>query len=142
MQQFVTYLFFNGNCQEAFEFYAKALGGKIEAMLPHAGTPAEGHVPPEFGSKIMHAMMKVGDGALMASDAMPDHYAKPQGFSVSYQTTTPEDAERAFAALAEGGSVQMPIGPTFWASRFGMCVDRFGIPWMINCYAEQAPATA
>jgi PhnB protein len=142
MQQLVPYLLFDGNCQEAFEFYAKNLGGKIEAMLPHTGTPAESQAPPEWGAKILHAMMKVGDGVLMASDCPPNRYAKPQGFSVSYQTTTPEDAERVFAALAEGGSVQMPIGPTFWASRFGMCVDRFGIPWMINCYAEQTTPAA
>ena len=139
MQQVVPYLLFDGTCQEAFEFYAKSLGGKIEAMLTHAGTPAEGHVPSEFCGKIMHAMMKLDDGILMASDCPPERYVKPQGFSVSYQTTTPEDAERVFAALAEGGSVCMPIGPTFWASRFGMCVDRFGTPWMINCYAEQTP---
>ena len=142
MQQLVPYLLFPGTCQEAFEFYAKTMGGKIEAMLPHAGTPAEGHVPQDFCGKIMHAMIKIGDAVMMASDCPPDKFVKPQGFSVSYQTQTPQEAERVFGALAEGGTVQMPIGPTFWASRFGMCTDRFGTPWMINCYAEQTQKPA
>ncbi len=90
----------------------------------------------------MHGLIRVGDGALMASDCPSDMYCRPQGFSVNFQTTTPEEAERAFAALAEQGEVKMPIGPTFWATRFGMCVDRFGIPWMINCYAESAARPA
>lgn len=142
MQPVAPYLFFNGNCQEAFEFYAATMGGKVEAMLPHAGTPAEQQVPAEWAGKIIHAMMKIGDAMLMASDAPPAHYAKPQGFAVCYHAPTPEDAERVFAALSAGGSVQMPIGPTFWATRFGMCTDRFGTPWMINAYAEPStPAT-
>ena len=140
--QFVPYVFFDGNCREAFEFYARHLGGKIEAMLTHEGAPAGCQVPPDFSGKIMHGLIRVGDGALMASDCPSDMYCRPQGFSVNFQTTTPEEAERAFAALAEQGEVKMPIGPTFWATRFGMCVDRFGIPWMINCYAESAARPA
>ena len=127
------YLVFNGQCEAAFKFYAKCLGGKIEAMMTHAGTPAEGQVPPEWRDKILHARMVVGDAVLMASDAPPDRYQKPQGFSVSIQINNHAEAERIFRALSENGSVQMPFGQTFWASGFGMCVDQFGIPWMVNC---------
>jgi PhnB protein len=127
------YLFFNGQCEEAFKFYERTLGGKIEAIMTHAGTPVEQHVPPEWRDKVLHARLKVGDFALMGSDAPPDRYAKPQGFSVSLQVEKPADAERIFQALAERGTVQMPLEKTFWAARFGMLVDRFGTPWMVNC---------
>ncbi len=128
-----TYLFFNGNCREAFETYARVLGGKIEAMMTHAGTPAESHTPPEWRDKIIHARMTLGSTVLMASDAPPGHQAeKFQGFSVNLDLKDPQQAERIFDALAEGGKVNMPFGETFWAHRFGMLVDRFGIPWMIN----------
>ncbi|MFL6233497.1 MAG: VOC family protein [Thermoanaerobaculia bacterium] len=131
------YLFFNGQCEEAFNTYARILGGKIEAMIKHQGSPAEGHVPPEWGDKIMHAMLRVGDGALMASDAPPEHQERPQGFSVSIHFTDVAEAERVFNALAEGGKVNMPFSETFWAVGFGMLVDRFGIPWMVNVGKEE-----
>ena len=134
--QLNPYLTFNGQCEAAFKFYEKCLGGKIEAMLTHEGTPAEQHVPPEWRKKILHARLTVGDQVLMASDAPPDRYEKPKGFSVSLNVNAPAEAERIFHALAENGKVQMPLEQTFWAIRFGMLVDRFGIPWMINC--EQA----
>lgn len=127
------YLTFNGQCEEAFKFYAQHLGGKIEAMIPHGGTPAAEHVPPEWHSKIMHAYLVVGDRELMGSDAPPSMYETPSGFSVALQFTDPAEAERVFNALAENGTVRMPLEPTFWAARFGMLVDRFGIPWMVNC---------
>ena len=127
------YLFYNGNCEAAFKFYAKVLGGEIEAMLIHEGTPAAEQVPAEWQNKILHAKMNIGGAVLMASDAPPGRFHKPQGFSVSLQIDEPADAERKFHALAEGGVVTMPIGQTFWATRCGMCVDQFGIPWMINC---------
>ena len=128
-----TYLNFNGNCEAAFKFYAESLDGKIDAMVPHEGTPAGAHVSSEWIKKILHASMTVGGTVLMGSDAPDDRYQKPQGFSVSLQTKTPEEAERAFQALARGGSVRMPIQETFFATRFGMLVDQFGVPWMINC---------
>jgi PhnB protein len=134
--QMIPYLTFNGQCEAAFKFYEKCLGGKIEAMLPHTGTPAETHVPVEWRNKIMHARLNVNGAVLMGSDAPPDHFKTPQGFSVSLQIKDAKDAERVFNALAEGGKVSMPLQQTFWAVRFGMLVDRFGIPWMINC--EQA----
>jgi PhnB protein len=131
--QLNPYLFFDGQCEAAFKFYEKCLGGKITAMLVHEGTPAAEHVPPEHRNKIMHARLVVGDQVLMGSDAPPDHRQKPQGFSVTLGIDKPADAERIFHALAEGGNVTMPIAETFWANRFGMLVDKFGTPWMINC---------
>jgi len=131
--QLNPYLTFNGQCEAAFKFYEKCLGGKIEAMLTHEGTPAEQQVPPEWRKKILHARLTVGDQVLMASDAPPDRYEKPQGFSVSLNIDNAGEAERIFRALSENGSVQMPLQQTFWAVRFGMLVDRFGTPWMVNC---------
>ncbi|HZH84207.1 MAG TPA: VOC family protein [Phototrophicaceae bacterium] len=134
--QLNPYLFFNGQCEAAFRFYERSLGAKIVAMMPHAGTPAEGQVPPEWRDKIIHARLVLGDQVLMGSDAPPDHFEKPQGFSVTLGIDDPADAERIFNALAENGTIRMPIQQTFWALRFGMLVDRFGIPWMINCENE------
>jgi len=131
--QLNPYLFFNGQCEAAFKFYAELLGGRIVAMMTHAGTPAENQVPPEWRGKIIHARMVIGDQVLMGSDAPPGHFQQPQGFSVSLIVDRPEDAERIFPTLAENGTVRMPLQKTFWAIRFGMLVDRFGIPWMVNC---------
>ena len=131
--KFNPYLLFNGQCESAFKFYEKCLDGKIVAMMPHEGTPAESHVAPEWKKKILHAALAIGDNLLMGSDAPPDQYKTPQGFSVTVQIKDPTTAERTFQELAEGGTVQMPLQETFWASRFGMVVDRFGTPWMINC---------
>ena len=127
------YLLFNGNCENAMKFYEKSLGGKVEAMLTHEGTPMEKMVPTEWRKKIIHARLKLGDKVLMASDCPPDSYVKPQGFSVNLDFKSPAEAERVFNALAENGSVQMLLQQTFWAARFGMVTDRFGTPWMINC---------
>jgi PhnB protein len=131
--QMNPYLFFDGQCEAAFKFYAKVLGGEIIAMLPHEGTPAAENVPPAWRSKIIHARMVVGDKVLMGSDAPPDHQQAMQGFSVTLGIDDPAEAERVFHALAENGTVRMPIGETFWAERFGMLVDQFGTPWMVNC---------
>ena len=131
------YLFFNGQCEEAFNVYARILGGTIEAMMKHQGTPAEGHVPPEWGDKIMHASLRVGEGVIMASDDPSEHFRQPQGFYVSLHFTDVAEAERVYNALAENGKINMPFEETFWAVRFGVLVDRFGIPWMINVGKEQ-----
>jgi PhnB protein len=131
--QLNPYLLFNGNCEAAFKFYEQVLEGKIEGMLTHAGTPAEQQVPAEWRDKILHARMTVGDTALMASDAPPGRYDQPKGFSVSIMLKNVADGERIFNALAENGTVQMPFQQTFWSPGFGMCVDRFNIPWMVNC---------
>ena len=131
--QLSPYLIFNGQCEAAFKFYEECLGGKIEAMFTYAGTPVEEHVPPEWRHKILHARLIVGDRVLMGCDAPPERYKEPEGFSVSLEIKDPADAERIFNALAENGSVEMPLQKTFWSACFGMAVDRFGIPWMINC---------
>lgn len=127
------YLLFNGDCESAMKFYEKSIGGKVEAMFTHEGTPMEKMVPADWRKKVMHARLKVGDKVLMASDCPPDRYVKPQGFSVNLDFKSPAEAEKVFNALAENGSVQMPLQQTFWAARFGMVTDRFGTPWMINC---------
>ena len=131
-----AYLLFDGRCEEAFRFYEKCFSGKIVAMLTHKGTPAEEHVPARWVDKILHARLDIGDQVLMASDAPPERYEKPAGFSVSLQVKTPAEAERLFKALAEKGEIRMPLEKTFWSPSFGMLVDRFGIPWMINCDAQ------
>jgi PhnB protein len=131
--QLNPYLTFNGNCETAFKFYEKVLGGKILAMMPHEGTPAAGHVPAEWRKKIIHARMTIGEQLLMASDAPPDRYEPMKGFSVNITVKDPAEADRIFAALSESGTVKMAIQETFWAVRFGMLVDQFGTPWMVNC---------
>jgi PhnB protein len=131
--QLNAYLVFNGQCEEAFKLYEQVLRGKIQAIFTHAGTPAAEHTPPEWLNKIMHVSLKVGDSVLMGSDAPPDRYKKPGGFSVNIALQDTAEAERIFAALAEGGTIGMPIQKTFWAERWGMVTDRFGIPWMVNC---------
>ncbi|MBD2259359.1 VOC family protein [Pseudanabaena sp. FACHB-2040] len=127
------YLMFDGQCEAAFKFYHQVLGGELGEMLTFAGSPAEAEVPSEFGNKIMHTQLTLGDWAIMGSDCSPGQYDAPKGFSVSLQIPDPDKAEHIFQALAEGGSIQMPLEETFWAKRFGMAVDKFGIPWMINC---------
>lgn len=131
--QFHAYLTFNGQCREAFTFYHEVLGGEIEAMMTNADMPPGEEMSEEWRNLIIHACLVVDGAMLMASDAPSHMYEKPQGMSVSIQLTDTTEAERIFHALAEGGQVRMPIEKTFWAERFGMVVDRFGIPWMINC---------
>jgi PhnB protein len=139
--QINTYLNFNGTCEEAFQFYARTLGGTIEAMIPHRGTPAAEHVAADWQDKIMHAKLTAGDAVLMGSDAPADGHSAPGGFAVAVHTQDPAEADRIFAALAENATaVTLPIQQTFWSIRFGMVTDRFGVPWMVNC--AQAPAGA
>jgi PhnB protein len=135
--QLNPYLFFNGNCADAFKFYEKCLGGKIVTMMTHEGTPAAEQVPANWREKIIHARLTVGDQVLMGSDAPPDRYAPMKGFGVSFAADSPADAERIFRALSEKGAVGMPMQQTFFAVRFGMVVDQFGTPWMITCEAAQ-----
>jgi len=131
--QVSPYLFFNGNCEAAFSFYQQVLGGTIDTMMPHEGSPAGGQVAAGWQSKILHARLVVGQFVVMGSDAPPDRFAPMKGFSLSLGVDTPAEAERIFAAFAHGGTVRMALEKTFWAERFGMLVDRFGTPWMINC---------
>jgi PhnB protein len=127
------YLSFNGQCEAAFKFYEQCLGGKIVEMMTYADSPMAEQTAPELLNKVMHVSLAVDDMVLMGSDAPPDYVEKPQGFSVSLQFDDVAEGERIFHALEENGTVQMPLQETFWAARFGMLVDQFGIPWMINC---------
>ncbi len=128
-----SHILFNGRCEEAFKFYEKSLGGKIQFILPYGESPSATQVPANWQQKIMHATISLGDQTLMGCDAPPDHYDQPKGFSVALHTSDPAEAERAFNQLSQNGAVKMPLQETFWATRFGMLVDQFGIPWMVNC---------
>jgi PhnB protein len=135
-QRFVQpYLFFNGNCEQAIEFYRQALGAEVEMMMRFKESPEPhqpGMVPPGFENKIMHASFRIGGTTLMASDGCSDEKVNFNGFSLSLSVPDEADADRVFAALAEGGEVRMPLSKTFWSPRFGMVADRFGVGWMIG----------
>jgi len=131
--QLNPYLSFNGNCAEAFCFYQKALRGTIPMTLTYGESPMKDQTPPEFGDKVAHTRLIVGDAVIMGSDAPPGRYQKTQGITVAIGVDSAAEAERVFHALAEKGTVTMPIAETFWAVRFGVLTDQFGIPWMINC---------
>ena len=131
--QLNPYLTFNGKCEAAFKFYERVLGGRIEAMMTYGSSPMADQTPADWRNKIMHTRLTIGGELLMGSDAPPDRYEPMKGISVTLGIEKPADAERVFHALAENGTVQMPIQETFWAARFGMLVDQFGTPWMINC---------
>jgi PhnB protein len=131
--QVCPYLHFNGNCEAAFKFYEKVLGGKIEMMMTHEAAPESMPTPPEWKKKIMHGRISVDGQVIMASDSPPGHFHQPQGFSISLTVADPVDGEGKFKALAEGGNINMPFSKTFFAQGFGMCVDQFGIPWMVYC---------
>jgi PhnB protein len=131
--QLNPYLNFKGDCEAAFTFYQRCLGGKIAFKMTFGDSPMAQQAPPGWKDKIMHMRLEIGDRILMGSDAPPERYAAPKGFSVSLTVDQPAEAERVFHALADNASVQMPLAETFWAARFGMLVDRFGIPWMVNC---------
>lgn len=127
------YLFFEGNCEEAFRFYAETLRGDITFLQRHRDTPAEGQVPADWADKVMHIRLEAGDQVILGSDAPPPHFHRAEGFSVSVTVSDTAEAERIYEAFAQGARVTMPLQETFWAARFGMLVDRFGTPWMINC---------
>ncbi len=130
-----SYLFFNGQCEEAVEFYRKALGAEVDFTMRFKESPEPqppGMVPPGFENKIMHCSFRIGETTLMASDGCSADRAKFEGFSLSLTVPDKAGADRAFAALSEGGQVRMPLTKTFWSPCFGMVADRFGIGWMIS----------
>lgn len=129
--EFTPYLNFNGTCAEAFRFYAQVLGGTIEMLQTHGESPVKDHVPPDWHDKVLHARLNVEGRVLMGSDA-PAEYTPAQGMYVSIQVPTAAEASRLFTKLAEGGTVTMPFAQTFWSPGFGMVVDRYGTPWMVN----------
>ena len=134
--QMTTYLSFKGECEAAFKFYEQCLDGQLGAIFRYAGSPLADQVPADWQDKVMHGSFTLGDQLLMGGDVAPDRYEQPKGFSLSLQIQSAADAERIFHELAKGGTVMMPLEKTFWAARFGMVVDRFGIPWLINCEAS------
>jgi PhnB protein len=128
------YLTFNGRCEEALDFYKKALGAKVEMMMRFKESPEPpppGMVPPGSENKIMHSCLRINGEAVMASDGCAQGTPKFEGFSLSINAKDEAEADRMFAALGEGGKVQMPLGKTFFAKRFGMVADRFGVGWMV-----------
>ena len=132
--QVQPYLFFDGRCEEAVEFYKSTLGAKVEMLMRFKESPEPpqpGMVPPGSEDKVMHACFRIGDTAVMASDGMCQGKPSFQGFSLSITASDEAEADRLFAALAEGGQVQMPLAKTFFSPRFGMVADRFGVSWMI-----------
>lgn len=129
-----AYLNFDGTCAEAMRFYEQALGGKLEMMMTVGQSPIADQMPPGSENRVMHSTLIVGERRLMAADTMIGHpYQGMQGFSLSLAYPTVEEGQKVFDTLAEGGQVRMPLQKTFWADGFGMLVDRFGTPWMINC---------
>jgi PhnB protein len=133
------YLTFGGRCQEAVEFYRDALGAEVQMLVrfkESPDTPPPGMVPDNWGDKIMHVSLKIGDAVLMASDGCASSEKNFQGFSLSLTAANEAEADRKFAALSNGGQVTMPLGKTFFSPRFGMLVDRFGISWMVIVPAE------
>ena len=136
--QIQPYLFFNGRCEEAIEFYRKALGAELEMMMRFNESPEPmppGSVPPGSENKVMHAALRIGGAVLMASDGMAAGATDFKGFSLSIDAPDAAGVDRMFNALAEGGSVTMPPGKTFWSPRFGMVTDRFGVGWMVSIAA-------
>lgn len=128
-----SYLAFDGKCADAFRFYERVLRGKIDMLMTYGESPMADQTPAEHRDRIMHAHITIGEESLMGADAPPNMYSKPAGFCVSINLDDEAEAERVFGELSEGGQVNMPIAETFWAKRFGMAIDRFGTPWMVNC---------
>lgn len=135
-----SYLFFNGNCEEAVEFYRKALGAVVEFSVRFKESPEPpppGMMPPNWENKIMHTSFKVGQTTVMASDGCGPEAKGFQGFSLSLSVATEAEADRYFNALAAGGKINMPLSKTFWSPRFGMLEDKFGIGWMVSMPGKQ-----
>jgi PhnB protein len=133
------YLFFNGSCEQAVEFYRKALGAEVLMTMRYKESPEPpkpGMIPPGFENKIMHTSFRVGETTVMASDGCSNEKTKFEGFSLALSVRTEAEADRVFAALAEGGQVRMPLTKTFWSPRFGMLEDKFGIGWMVSVPGE------
>ena len=125
------YLSFNGECEAAFKFYENLLGGKITYSETWGNSPACDAMPPEAKNLIMHTTLDLGGSLLMGADALPAQYEQPNGMHVTLHFKDAVEAQRVFEALAEAGKTQMPFGPTFFSVGFGMCADRYGIPWMV-----------
>jgi PhnB protein len=132
-------LAFNGQCEAAFRLYAQCLNGTIAFMLTWGQSPMAAEAPPGWDAKIYHATLTIGDTGITGGDLPPDRFEQPKGFSIVLPMDDPVAAERVFQALAENGRIEMPLQETFWASRFGAVLDRFDIPWVINCERAVEP---
>jgi PhnB protein len=128
-----AYVSFKGDCEVAFRFYEEKLGAVPGLIFRYADSPMADVVPPGWDRKVMHGSVRIGQHLLEGADVPPDRYEEPKGFSLSLNIASPPEAEKVFEQLAEGGRVLYPMAKTFWSERFGMVIDRFGIPWMINC---------
>ena len=126
------YLFFNGRCEEALEFYRSAVGAEVEMLSRFKDAPEPGMTQPGMENKVMHASFRIGETILMASDGRCDGQLRFEGFSLSIVVSDEQKAESIFKALADGGKVTMPLEKTFWAPKFGMLEDRFGVGWMVS----------
>lgn len=134
-----TYLAFDGDCREAFQTYERVLGGKITFMMTQGESPVAAQTPPEWKDKIMHASLQIpGGGLIQGADHPQGRTVKPAGFSVSVSVKDKGEAERIFKGLSEGGQVKMPLQQTFFSPAFGMCIDRFDVPWMVYTEGQQA----
>jgi len=129
--QIQPYLFFDGRCEEAIAFYQKVLKAEVVMKMHFKDAPDQSMVEPAQHDKVMHSTLRIGDSILLVSDGHCQGSAKFEGFSLSITATSDAEAERIFAALSEGGQVRMPMSPTFFATRFGMLADRFGVGWMV-----------
>ena len=138
--QMNPYLSFRGDCEAAFTFYADCFGGELGEIFRYGGSPMASDVPADWANKVMHTTLTVGGQVMMGGDVAPERYEAPKGFSMSLHMKDPAVADRVFEQLAKDGNVVVPLAQTFWAARFGMVVDRFGISWMINCEAAGAPS--
>lgn len=136
-----TYLAFDGDCKEAFQTYERILGGKISMMMTNGESPMADKTPPEMKNKIMHASLQVpGGGVISGADHPQGRTVKPAGFSVAVTVKDKAEGERIFKALSEGGQVQMAFQGTFWSPGFGMCIDKFEVPWMVNTEGQMPSA--
>ena len=134
MAQAIAYLGFDGNCADAMRFYEKALGGKLEVLMSGAESPMAEQMPKEFAHRILHARLALPGGGLLYAGDTPTNvpYEGIKGVSIAVDYASVAEAEKVFNALAEGGQVTMPMQPAFWARRWGMLIDRFGTPWIVN----------
>ena len=126
------YLAFDGSCREAFDFYQKVLGGRISFIQTIGESQMASSMPPESHGRVMHVTLDIGDQVLQGADAPPGQFTRPAGFCVALHFETAAEGEKVFNALAPGGTVQMPYQSTFWAKGFGMLIDQFGTPWIVN----------
>ena len=130
--QIAPYLSFDGQCQAAFNLYAQVFRGRVGEVFRYEGSPMADQVPPDWGKRVMHGSVKIGDITLMGADAMPGQFETAKGISMSIHLDDVAEAERVYRELSKGGTIIMPLEKTFWAERFGVFIDRFGTPWSIN----------